>query len=306
MAARTELAAIVIVNFASSDLLLTHAATVAFPEGSLVVVVDCFSDVDERQKVATICEQHGWSAVLLEDNRGFGGGVNAGASVGLEHGADVVVTINPDATIDHDSLRALTVAAREQPDALVSPRIVTGDGFPWFDGADLYLDDGTSARRVRRAERAGRPRREWATGACFAMSAALWTRVGGFDDEYFLYWEDIDLSHRVLDAGGRLVLLDAATAVHDEGQTHGRAAADRAKSPTYYYFNIRNRLLYAAKHLDEGDLQRWLRVSRAVSYGILLQGGRRQLVTSLAPWRAYRRGLRDGRKLVAKHRRPMA
>jgi GT2 family glycosyltransferase len=303
MAEQSHTAAIVIVNFGSSDLLRTHAATITFPEASLVVVVDCFSHLAERQRVAEICAERGWFALLLEENRGFGGGVNAGAEFGIERGADVVVTINPDATIDHDSLNRLIATAGKQRDALVSPRIVTGEGSPWFDGADLYLDDGTSARRSRREERPGRPRREWATGACFALSADLWARVGGFDDDYFLYWEDIDLSHRILDAGGRLVLLESATAVHDEGQTHGRAAADRAKSETYYYFNIRNRLLYAAKHLDEASVQRWLRSSRIVSYGILLQGGRRQLFTSLAPWRAYRRGLRDGRKLLTERHR---
>ena len=298
-----SLAALIVVSFASSALLEANLARVQLPPGVRVIVVDCYSSEQERARVASLCATHGWSPVLLNTNAGFGGGVNAGAALALREGIDVIATLNPDATIDELSLGRLLVAAEEDRRALVSPRIVTGEGKPWFEGADLYLDDGTTASARRRNDRAGRPRRAWATGACFAISADLWKRVGGFDEEYFLYWEDIDLSHRILDAGGRLVLLDSATAVHDEGQTHGRAAADRAKSPTYYYFNIRNRLLYAVKHLDDESLQRWLRSSRTVSYGILLQGGRRQLVTSVAPWRAYRRGLRDGRELVTKHRR---
>ena len=294
----TPKAALIVVNFASSALLAQNLAGVALPPGGRIVVVDCFSSDDERARVAALCTEHGWTAVLLDDNLGFGGGVNAGAQRALARGDEVIATLNPDATIDARSLSALVAAAADDDDVLVSPRIVTGDGRSWFAGSDLYLDDGSTAGRGRRAERAGRPRIEWATGACFAMSSALWRRVGGFDDDYFLYWEDVDLSRRVQDAGGLLLLLEDAVAVHDEGQTHGRAAADRAKSETYYYFNIRNRLFYAAKHLDDAGVSAWLRSARAVSYRILLQGGRRQLVTSLAPWRAYRRGLRDGRRYV--------
>lgn len=297
-------AGVVIVNFGSSALLTANAGAMTLPEGVFLVVVDCFSDDDERARVRALCADRGWDAVLLDRNLGFGGGVNAGAERAIASGADVVATLNPDATIDESSLSALVEVARAESDALVSPRIVSGDGAPWFEGADLYLDDGTTAGRRRREESAGRPRREWATGACFAMSASLWQRVGGFDDDYFLYWEDIDLSHRILDAGGRLVLKDDAVAVHDEGQTSGRHAADRAKSPTYYYYNIRNRLLYAAKHLDDEGVARWMRTAPAVSYRILLQGGRRQLVTSLKPWRAWFRGLRDGRTLVRRLRDP--
>jgi GT2 family glycosyltransferase len=205
---------------------------------------------------------------------------------------DVIVPLNPDASIDEASLRAIVDTAHDTRN-LVSPRIVTGAGRDWFTGADLYLDDGTIAGRARRDNNAGRPRREWATGACFALSTAVWAELGGFDEDYFLYWEDIDFSHRLLDAGGALVLADAVV-VHDEGGTHRARGADRAKSPTYYYYNIRNRMMYATKHLDVAGVRRWGRSAPRVAYRVLLQGGRRQLL-STAPWWALFRGLRDAR-----------
>lgn len=295
--APATIGAVIVVNFGSSALLEQNLARVEVPEGSFIVVVDCFSDAAERARVASACTTHGWQAVLLDANVGFGAGVNAGADAAAQRGATVLVTLNPDAWIAASDLHVLIEAARANPRALVSPHIVTGDGRPWFSGADLYLDDGTTAGRVRREQFEGRPYREWATGACFAISAELWREVGGFDDDYFLYWEDIDLSHRILDAGGSLELLDVQ-AIHDEGQTHADAAVGRAKSPTYYYYNIRNRLLYAAKHLDDEGLARWMKSAGRVSYEILLQGGRQQLLTSTQPWRAYSRGLRDGKRMV--------
>lgn len=293
----TPRTALIIVNYGSSDLLAAHFADVS-ADWLRVIVVDNFSSDAEQSSVVALAQAQGWDVVVRPTNTGFGGGVNAGAHLALQHGDEVIMTVNPDAQIDAATARVLATSAAADPSALVSPLIKTSQGRTWFAGADLYLDDGSTAGSHRRPERAGRPRREWATGACFAISAGLWRRIGGFDEDYFLYWEDVDLSHRVLDAGGSLVLRDDVTVVHDEGQTHGRPAGQRAKSSTYYYFNIRNRLVYAAKHLEAEDRRRWQRTSLLVSYRILLHGGRRQLVTSLGPWRALARGLRDGHAVL--------
>lgn len=296
--------AIIVVSFASSGLLERYAATIALPAAGHLVVVDCFSSAVERDRVRALAEAHGWEAVLLESNAGFGGGTNAGAARALELGARVLVALNPDASIDRASLEVLVEAAHADPMALVSPTIRTSAGRPWFSGADLYLDDGSVRPASARDRFEGARRLEWATGACFAMSAHLWELLGGFDEEYFLYWEDIDLSHRALARGARLELAEASV-VHDPGGTQADGRRGRAKSELYYYCNIRNRLLYAAKHLEADDVRRWSRSAPRVGLEVLLRGGRRQLLTSVRPWRAYVRALRDGRRL-ARRRLPSA
>jgi GT2 family glycosyltransferase len=137
------------------------------------------------------------------------------------------------------------------------------------------------------------------------VSAELWDRVGGFADDYFLYWEDIDLSHRVLAAGGRLEVSATATAIHAEGGTQGinSHASGTPKSTTYYYHNIRNRLLFAAIHLSAADVRRWRRTAPRVAWEVLLEGGRRQLIRSPRPIIAAARGLRDGLRMSARRRR---
>jgi N-acetylglucosaminyl-diphospho-decaprenol L-rhamnosyltransferase len=289
--------AVVVVNFDSSALLERNAAAIELPPAGRIVVVDCFSGDVERGRVRGLAERHGWDAVLLDENAGFGGGMNAGVARAGAAGATIVVALNPDATIDRASLESLVSAVQRDPMLLASPTIVGGAGEPWFAGADLYLEDG-AVRGARARDRfPGAARREWATGACFAMSLELWRLVGGFDEDYFLYWEDIDLSHRVLDIGGRLALVDALV-VHEAGGTQTDIDDGRAKSEAYYYYNIRNGMLYAAKHLGDARMRRWLRAAPRVGLGVLLRGGRRQLVRSLRPWRAYLRGLRDGHRIV--------
>ncbi|MCR8670990.1 glycosyltransferase family 2 protein [Agrococcus sp. HG114] len=296
--------AVVVVSFASSALLRRYAARLSLPEGGRLVVVDCFSGDEERARVRDLAAEHGWEAVLLDRNAGFGGGTNAGAARALELGSEVVVGLNPDAAIEPDSLERLVAAVAADPMLLASPIVVRGSGEPWFAGADLYLDDGATRGAEARDRFPDAARLPWATGACFAMSAELWRRLDGFDEDYFLYWEDIDLSHRALDAGARLGLVDALV-VHDAGGTQGTAVADRAKSEEYYYWNIRNRMLYAVGHLDDEGVRRWLRSAPRAAWAVVLRGGRRQLVTSARPWRALVRGLRDGARL-ARERRPAA
>ncbi len=294
--------AVVIVSFASSELLRQNAGELALPAAGRIVVVDCFSGDAERERVRSLAVRYGWHAVLLDDNAGFGGGTNAGAARAIKLGARVIVALNPDARIDAASLARLVAAVADDARLLASPTIVAQDGRPWFSGADLYLEDG-AVRGARARERFPRAaRRAWATGACFAISAELWLQLGGFDEEYFLYWEDIDLSHRALERGARLGLVDA-TVVHDAGGTQTGVRSGRAKSEAYYYFNIRNRMLYAVAHLDADGIRRWARAAPRVGLAVLLRGGRRQLVTSALPWRAYLRGLRDGRRVVREHRR---
>lgn len=289
---------VVVVNYGSSALLADSLGRLCPPDGPFsAVVVDNRSTDSERQRITTLAAASGWTVLLPDENLGFGAGMNLGVSAAFEAGADAVLLLNPDATIDRGSVDLLASAVRADPLLLAAPRIERPDGTLWSSGHDLDLRDGSSRARSKRIPDV--PVQEWLTGACLMIARELWDAVGGFADEYFLYWEDIDLSARVLGAGGRLAIIEQANAVHAEGGTQGQGlrSAGSAKSATYYYFNARNRLLFAALRLEPEDVARWRRQDLRVVWRILLQGGRRQLVT--APSRSLLpalRGMRDGRR----------
>ena len=212
--------ALVVVNFASSSLLAANLVDPLLrPVIGRIVVVDNPSSVEETTRIRDLSATNGWSLVELPRNAGFGAGVNAGVARARELDCTRVLALNPDATIDADSVRVLLAASAAEPRALIGPRVVRSDGTAWFSGAVLDARNGTT-RRARETELAGD--RTWQTGACFMATIAMWDEVGGFDDDYFMYWEDIDLSWRWRDAGGTLLLLPDATAVHDAGGTQSR------------------------------------------------------------------------------------
>lgn len=293
--------AVVVVSYGAPELLLRNAAmTSSASSGStLFVVVDSWSSDAVRERTREIVADHGWELVAPGANVGFGVGCNLGVDRARELGAETVVLVNPDLALTPRDLEVLVRRVHAEPDALVAPRVVRPDGSPYAAGIiDLRLVDGTMRASGRRPT--GEPveaYQEWLSGACLACTVDLWDRVGGFDPRYFLYWEDVDLSRRVLEAGGRLVVADDAVAVHDEGGTQSRTSP-RAKSATYYRYSLRNRLLYASIWLDDAGRDRWRRTALRAARSVVLQGGRRQLLTSTVAWRAAWGGTRDGLRLL--------
>ncbi|TFD72814.1 glycosyltransferase family 2 protein [Cryobacterium sp. Hb1] len=289
--------AVVVVNFGSAALLEENLQPLSRSAPGLhVVVVDNFTDVAEQARVAVIAEREGWQHVLSPTNRGFGGGMNLGVARAQESGRTHFLLLNPDAAIPTDQVARLLEAVTLHPLTLVSPRILRPDGTVWFDGSDLYLEDGRVRATRKRGDDPGIRVTPWLSGACLLISDDLWRRVGGFSDDYFLYWEDVELSHRVLLAGGEVTVCADAYATHAQGGTQGAGqhSAGQAKSYSYYYYNVRNRLVYAARNLTDDDRRRWRRRSVPAAWEVISRGGRRQLLSSLQPLLAAARGLRDG------------
>nr|WP_277603993.1 glycosyltransferase family 2 protein [Agrococcus sp. ARC_14] len=290
--------AIVVVSYGSSALLAQHLAmtAAAVPEAR-VVVVDNFSTAQERAAVTALTKRMGWDLVALDDNTGFGGGVNAGVAHALEHGAAAMLVLNPDASIDRQGVEALAAAGDAR--TLRSPVVRSPSGRVWFSGLDIDLVDGEIRHPKRRPEHPdGRPV-PWLSGACLWITREVWELSGGFDHDYFLYWEDVDFSRRVVERGGELLVVHGAVALHDEGGTHKETSQrEEAKSELYYYWNIRNRMRFAAGHLDADGIRRWQRRSLPAAWRIVMRGGRRQLLRPIRPLRALWRGLRDGSRIA--------
>jgi N-acetylglucosaminyl-diphospho-decaprenol L-rhamnosyltransferase len=299
MSAESALA-IVVVNYGSSGLLERNLVDAArsLPDAT-VYVVDNRSTAEESARVRVLAEREGWVALLQEGNLGFGIGVNRGVEAARRDGRTRFLLINPDATIDAASTHLLLDAVDGDAIVVAAPLVQDGAGRVWSAGHVLDLDDGATHGRAWAQRHPEARVRRWLTGAALMINEAAWAATGGFDEDYFLYWEDVDFSLRVEDSGGALVLVDQAKAVHDEGGTQGIGDPDvHAKSPLYYYYNIRNRMLLAQKLLDAETVRRWDSSSVAAAREVLLRGGRRQLLRPWRPLSAVWRGWRDGRRIA--------
>lgn len=296
MTSRSARTGLIVVNYGSHRLLAANLAKLQLPEFFRVVVVDNPTDADERHAVSALSQREGWTLVLADRNDGFGPGANAGASRAIDDGCDVVILINPDVVIGVDVLTELAKEVRARPLNVVTPRIVHADGSPGFvrgvlDGRTGHISAlGTAEQPLG-----------WVTGAVLATSVDMWSKLDGFSGDYFMYWEDLDLSRRCLAAGGGLAVRADLVAVHHVGGTQGEG-----KSHLYFRYNCRNRLLFAARNLGRADVLRWLLVTPRESWSILMRGGgrRRLLHDPTSAWVALAGTLAGVRIALKAVRRP--
>lgn len=263
--------ALVVVNYGSHALIEENLAPLSGrlnPEQ--IVVVDNFRTAHDSERMAALAVRNGWSLVALATNRGFGSGTNAGVALAQEMGFRRLLLVNPDARIDEDGIAALARECADRPGNIVSARILRPDGSVWFHGGTILRARGRTSMGPSAVSSAPDG---WITGACMMMHADLWNRLGGFDDSYFLYWEDVDLSWRCTEAGGQLTVLPDVTLEHSVGGTQRGGG----KSTTYVYYNCRNRLLFAAGHLDRRERASWLLHSPGYAVAVMQHGGRRAL-----------------------------
>jgi N-acetylglucosaminyl-diphospho-decaprenol L-rhamnosyltransferase len=212
---------VVTVAYASSATL--DACLAALPIDGLhaVVVVDNASPDDSAAIASAV---PGVQVVRLPDNRGFGGGCNAGVAA-LEE-AELVLFLNPDAVIDPDQLLLLVEHLDRHPRcAVVAPRLYR-QGEPLSSaGSDAGL--ATELRNVVPTPLARfLPERRlppsyaqtgpvaYVEGACFLVRREALQRVGGFDEAFFLFFEELDLARRLRRQGWTVELAAEARAEH--------------------------------------------------------------------------------------------
>ena len=134
------------------------------------------------------------------DNLGFAGGMNRGIEWALARGAATVTVLNNDTLVPPGVAAAL--AARARSGVAVSPEVrYAANGAVWFGGGVVDGETGlarhlTDAEMARAFPGSGPRSVETLAGCCVTASAEVWRTVGGFDERYFLIFEDADWSMR--------------------------------------------------------------------------------------------------------------
>ncbi|HLS32139.1 MAG TPA: glycosyltransferase, partial [Brevibacterium sp.] len=296
--------AVIIVNYGDPALISKNVGQdLDADEGCLVVVVDNFHSHRTRAQAEELCRQRGW-LLIASPNEGFGAGVNRGTGAARALGHRAFITLNPDAAAPAAVLRELARHVLDHPRSLVSPSMATSDGRPHFRGAMVSMRSGQMRSGWALGDR-DPEWKNWLSGACLAVGAEAFDLLGGLSEEYFMYWEDVDVSRRAAALGLDLELRSDLVVVHDEGGTQGRRSSP-AKSPLYYRYNIRNRMLFGRRFLRGRDWARWVAASPRQSLLIWMRGGRRQALTDPQGVVAALRGFAEGMTYVLRGRPPQA
>lgn len=264
--------AIVVVNYRTPDLVIEGLGALMAPGGmpakTQVIVADCASGDGSVNKIATAIHEQGWEQSItmlpLEANGGFSFGNNRGIAQNFAHWgrSDYVLLLNPDTVVRPYAVERLVDFMEARPEAgIAGSALEHSDGtsqacafrFPTI-AAELESEArlGPVSRLLKRwrvvADTAEEPSQvDWVSGASMILRTRMLEAIGMLDEEYFLYYEEVDLCRRAYDAGWSCWHVPQSRVVHLVGQSTGfNSAGSSLKRRPGYWFASRRR--YFRKH----------------------------------------------------------
>jgi GT2 family glycosyltransferase len=209
-----------------------------------VIVIDNGSGDDSAERVRAA---HADVIVLPQtQNLGFARAVNIGAEYAMERGAGAVFILNNDAEVLPGVLDELARRLARAPRVgVVTAKVFLSErpGHLWAVGGTFtgrrVVEMGAGERDTGTYDDA---RLDFAYGCALLVRARTFQDLGGFDERFFLYYEDIDLCLRARDAGWEIALAPDAHVLH-EGS---KSTENEPESKVYHH--ARSRLLFFARH----------------------------------------------------------
>ena len=303
--------AVGIVNYNTREHLRACLASVVREAPIHVVVVDNASSDGSTEMVRA--EYPGTTLCRNERNSGYGAAANQAIAVAA---AEYVLLLNSDARLTPGALLSLQEYLDRHPRAaVVGPRLIHPDGtlqpsaYPFPTPLQRFLEESSLWRLVGYIPRLGEAYERtwsharcrivpWILGAAMAIRRTAFEAVGGFDESYFLYFEEVDLSYRLRQAGWETHFAPVATVVHVGGASTRRyqeATRRMFTSAAYFY----------TRHYSLGRRRQLRLVVAGVMLGRLVRDAGRlrrmrdpsdrdQLARDVAMWRVILGDARSG------------
>ncbi|WP_246190728.1 glycosyltransferase family 2 protein [Agromyces agglutinans] len=225
--------ALVTVTYRSADALEAMLASVARASDAPVLsfVADNLPGTDDAKDVA---ERAGADYRAMPGNLGYGGAVNEVVR-GIPDGVEWLLVTNPDVVFDEGSIdEMVAIANADSRIGAVGPLIRNEDGTAYPSARPVPgLGVGTGhavfgpvwpanpwTRRYHAANAVDHERDAgWLSGACLLVRRSAFDDIGGFDSEFFMYFEDVDFGARLGRAGWRNRFTPTASVVHTGGHS---------------------------------------------------------------------------------------
>lgn len=198
-----------------------------------------------------------------EKNLGFSGGQNIGIEYALKKGSDFIVILNNDTYVEKNFLeKLLRVADKDEKIGILVPKIYFAPGYEfhkgkykkeeqgrvfWYAGGEMDWNNVIGHHRgvdeVDRGQYETTQETELTTGCCMLIKKEVFEKIGLFDDKYYLYYEDADLSMRAKKKGFKIVYVPSSIIWHKNA---GSAGGSGSKLQDYYI--TRNRLFFGMRY----------------------------------------------------------
>ena len=205
----------------------------------------------------------GGRLIRNQENLGFARACNQGIETSV---GEFVTLINPDALVERGFFESVEAFLEDHPEVgVVGPKVLDGDGRVQLSARrEISLVSGLLGRTslltrlfpesaaVKKffpaaGELSGPTEVDWVSGACMVSRRETLDATGGFDERFFMYFEDADLCRRARETGRSVYYLPTVRVVHQTGASSG----DR---PGAIWRLHKSAFLYHRKHGPHGPL----------------------------------------------------
>lgn len=233
---------IIIVNWNVKELLRDCLTAVQNSRGSLSLQVIVVDSASSDGSAAMVAAEFPWVTLLAcPENVGFPRGNNLGIA---KADGRYILLLNPDTVVLDEALSKMVAYLDTHPDVgVVGAQLLNGDGtvqssrrrFPTLTTAffeSTWLEKIAPPNLLRRYYVRDLPDDQtgdvdWITGACMMLPQPVVAAVGGLDEAYFMYSEELDWCRRIKAAGWRVVYLPTAQVIHYVGKSSEQAVVAR-------------------------------------------------------------------------------
>jgi len=240
--------------------------------------------------------------IKSSSNTGFTGGNNLGFQYAIAQGYTYAMMLNNDVEVESDFLEPLVYALDENKGlGAVQPLIYfhhdkeviwnAGSVRNSWTGETITLDynvrdSGLERRWIRKNV-------DWLTGCAFMVRTDVLKHIGLLKEEFFIYYEDVDLSFRIRKAGFTLGYEPSSVIYHIAGMSHKskEKGPEGFLNPKVHYLNARNRLWILKQYTRKGFIPTVIIYQVGYYIAVSLYFILRGRFTKLGAWL---RGIRDG------------
>lgn len=259
----------VIVNYQSArfaiDCLRALEAERGNGLGIIVTLVDSFSQDDSVRQLEDEIQAQSWqswvSMMRLPSNRGFAAANNQAikAAKKWQSPPEYTLLLNPDTKVRSGAIGSLLRVLKQQPQVgIVGSRLEWENGkgqraarrFPSIASElESTLQLGIATRLLRGSvvapeEPAGTAETDWVVGASMMIRNSIFDDIGYLDEDYFLYFEEVDFCFRAWKAGWRIWFVPESRVIHYVGSSTGVTSSEsRARCPAYWFESRRRYFL---------------------------------------------------------------
>ncbi|RYF29675.1 MAG: glycosyltransferase family 2 protein [Chloroflexi bacterium] len=221
--------AIVVLNYKGIEDTISCLASLSKQsyENFKIVLIENGSNDGSAEEFKKLELQRGGSlhTIYNQKNLGFAGGVNCGIRWAIENEFDYVALFNNDAVADKDWLNELVSTAKEKQSGITTGLLLHEDGKTIDSTGDWYTTWGLPFPRNRNDPSNNAELEGYVfsgSGGASLFSTAMFKKIGLFDEDFFAYYEDTDLSFRAQLAGYKVYYQPKAIAYHKQGATSSK------------------------------------------------------------------------------------